>query len=189
MSAFGAPVVKGKLLLPRHVFKDPELRAWAEVADETAARMEAGFCISTGKVTLSSNSTKSLILMNPVTNEAKWYQVDVSMDASAVITGVEFDIYKVTTLGSPAGTSTTPQNTNPTQQAATTTALTALSSEPTTVQVIPAYFVQPVAGLFVCQFPLGREMTLAAAGARWGVRYVTPTATPPDCIATAWIGE
>jgi hypothetical protein len=149
----------------------------------------AQYSVTTGKLTLTANATKSLILLNPVTNEAKLTYVSLSLDAAAIVNGVEFDLYRVVTIGSAAGTSATVNQLDPNTQAATTTALTALSTEPTTVAVVDGWYLQPVGGLFVLQNPLGRELKLAAAGARVGIRYVTPASVSPDCIATAYFEE
>lgn len=151
--------------------------------------MAASFDIPSGKITLTAAATKSLLLLNPVTNEAKITEISVSLDAAAAAAGVAIDLYIVTSIGSPAGTSVTPGNINPTQQAATTTALAALSAEPTTVVVRKTWAIQPIGGLMVYQLPLGREYTLAAAGARWGLRYTTAAAVTPDCWATITIEE
>lgn len=152
--------------------------------------MAAQFVVTTGKVTPTATSTKSLWLLNPVTNEARITQIEISMDASGVASGLEFDLYKVTTLGSPAGTTGTENNLNPTQQAATTTSLTTLTTEPTTKAVFASWYLQPVGGLLVIQFPLGREPVLAQAGARWGLQYITTAGSgTPDIISNVYFEE
>lgn len=151
--------------------------------------MGAQFSVTTGKLTLTGAATKSLILLNPATNRAVLTAISVSLDASTAAAGVEIDLYRVNSLGSPAGTSTTPNAADPATQAATTTALTALTTEPTSVYVLDSWYLQPLGGLLILQYPLGREPVLAAAGSRVGIRYVTPTGVTPDCLATLWFEE
>ena len=150
--------------------------------------MGAQFSVTTGKLTLTTGATKSLILLNPVTNRFVITQISVSMDATAAAAGVQFDLYRVNSLGSPAGTAGVENVLDPATQAATTTGLTALSTEPTTVFVLDSWYLQPLGGLLVVQYPLGREPVGAAAGSRVGLRYTTAAETP-DCVATIWFEE
>jgi hypothetical protein len=73
--------------------------------------------------------------------------------------------------------------------AATTTGLTVLTTEPTAVEVLADWFIQPFGGLFDVQYPLQREPLSAAAGQRIGLRYVTPAAVTPNCRAYVWFDE
>lgn len=151
--------------------------------------MGAQYSVPAAITTLTAASTKSLILLNPATNRAVLTEVSISLNGSAAGTAVQFDLYRVTTLGSPTGTSTTALLLDPATQAATTTALTVLTAEPTTVSVLDSWQVQELGGLFVIQYPLGREPVLAAAGARVGIRYTTASATTPTCACTVWFEE
>ena len=150
--------------------------------------MGAQFSVTTGKLTLTTGATKSLWLLNPVTNRAVITEISISMDASAAAPGVQFDLYRVNSLGSAAGTAGTENPLDPASQAATTTSLTALSTEPTSVFVLDSWYLQPLGGLIVVQYPLGREPVAAAAGSRVGLRYTTGAETP-DCVATVWLEE
>ena len=151
--------------------------------------MGAQYSVTTGAVTLTAASTKSLILLNPVTNRAVVTEVSISLNGSAAGTAVQFDLYRTNTLGTPAGTTGTENVLDPATQAATTTSLTALSTEPTSVFVLDSWEVQELGGLIVIQYPLGREPVLAAAGARVGIRYTTAAATTPVCVCTVWFEE
>lgn len=144
--------------------------------------MAAGFTVTTGKITLTASATKSAVLLNPVTNQAAIFGIDVSFDGSAAAASVQMDLYIVTTIGTPAGTTATINKMNPGSQSATTTGLTALTTEPTAVTVIKSWYVTPFGGLFPYQLPLGREYIMAAAGARWGIRWTTPASVTPDMI-------
>ena len=151
--------------------------------------MAAQFSTTTGKLTLTAAATKSLILLNPVTNRMVLTQISLSLDASAAAAGVQFDLYRVTTVGSAAGTTGAQSALDPATQAATTTSLTALSTEPTTVVVLDSWYIQPLGGLILIQYPLGREPVGAAAGSRLGLRYTTAASVTPDCLATVWFEE
>jgi|SRR5580700_1806507 hypothetical protein len=147
------------------------------------------FSVTTGKLTLTAAATKSLWLLNPVTNKFRLTYLNVSLDASAAAAAVQIDIYRVVTIGSAAGTAGSENPLDPSSQAATTTSLTALSTEPTTVTVLDSWYVQPLGGLLVIQNPLGREYVAAAAGARIGLRYTTAAGVTPDCLATVYFEE
>ena len=151
--------------------------------------MAAQFATTTGKLTLTAAATKSLILLNPVTNRMVITEISLSLDASAAAAGVQFDLYRVTTVGSAAGTTGTQSALDPATQSATTTSLTALSTEPTTVVVLDSWYIQPLGGLILIQYPLGREPVGAAAGSRLGIRYTTAASVTPDCLATVWFEE
>jgi hypothetical protein len=151
--------------------------------------MGAQFSTTVAPAALTAAATKSLILLNPVTNRAVVTQVSISLNGSAAGTAVQFDLYRVVTIGSAAGASGTQNALDPASQAATTTSLTTLTTEPTTVVVLDTWEVQELGGLIVVQYPLGREPVLAAAGARVGIRYTTAAATTPTCASTIWFEE
>lgn len=145
----------------------------------------------TGSVALTASSTKSLWLLNPVSDLFMIAQFGISFDASAASAGVGIELYRVTTIGTPAGTTATVTKINRVSDTgtATTTGLTALTTEPTAVEVLADWFVQPFGGLFDVQYPLQREPIAAAAGQRLGLRYVTPAAVTPNCRAYVWFDE
>lgn len=148
------------------------------------------YTVTTGKVTLTAAATKSLILIDPVSVSIKVRKVVVSLDASAVAAGVQFDLYRVSTIGTPAGTTATPALCDERDSAATSTALTVLTAEPTAVTVIDSIYVQPLGGLYADWQPYGAEGVVAkSAGARIGLRYTTPTGVTPDCLATVYFEE
>lgn len=152
----------------------------------------AVYSTRTGSVALTASSTKSLWLLNPVTDFFLIAQLAVSFDASAASAGVGIELYRTTTLGTPAGTTATFVKVNRVGDTAapTTTGLTALTTEPTAVEILADWFIQPFGGLFDVQYPLQREPLAAAAGQRIGLRYVTPAiATPPNCRAYVWLDE
>lgn len=146
--------------------------------------------VNTGLVALTASATKSLILLNPVTAKAKLTAWKISLDGSALAQGLKFEPYRVVTLGSAAGTTGTINNTDVSDQTPTTTALTALTVEPTTVTVLDGFVLQQVGGLYVLQGPLGREeIIMAPAGARVGIRAVAPAGISTNVEVTAYFEE
>jgi hypothetical protein len=145
----------------------------------------------TGSTALTASATKSLWLLNPVSDFFLLAQFGISLDASAASAGVGVELYRTTTLGTPAGTAATITKVNRIGDtaAATTTGLTVLTTEPTAVEVLADWFIQPFGGLFDVQYPLQREPLSAAAGQRIGLRYVTPAAVTPNCRAYVWFDE
>ena len=151
--------------------------------------MGAQYSVTSGAVTLTASATKSLILLNPVTNRAVLTEISIGLNGSAAGTAVQFDLYRVVTIGSAAGSTGTENLLDPATQAATTTSLINLTTEPTTVSVLDSWEIQELGGEMVIQYPLGREPVLAAAGARVGIRYTTVAATTPGCVCTTWFEE
>lgn len=149
------------------------------------------YTVTSGKVTLTASATKSLILLAPATNiTCTLRAVVIGMDASAAAAGVEFDLYRVATLGSPTGTSATPALTDERDSAAASTALIALTAEPTTVTIVDSIPLQPLGGVIKDWQPFGAEgLSTKAAGARIGLRYTTPASVTPDCWATFYYEE
>jgi hypothetical protein len=145
----------------------------------------------TGSTALTASATKSLWLLNPASDFFLLAQFGISLDASAASAGVGVELYRTTTLGTPAGTAATITKVNRIGDAAaaTTTGLTVLTTEPTAVEVLADWFIQPFGGLFDVQYPLQREPLSAAAGQRIGLRYVTPAAVTPNCRAYVWFDE
>lgn len=145
--------------------------------------MASRYTIQTGSVALSASATKSMILLTPGTNASKLIELGISFDQASSTTGLRVDLYRVTTLGSPAGTTATVVKEDPNSGAADMAGLTALSAEPTTKEIIKSWFVQPFGGLLVLQLPLGRETEIPTGGARLGIQVVTPSGVTPNSVA------
>lgn len=145
----------------------------------------------TGSVALTASSTKSLWLLNPAGDLFVLAELAISFDASATSAGVGIELYRTTTLGTPAGTTAVFSKIHPVGDAAnpTTTGLTALTAEPTAVEVLADWYIQPFGGALDLQYPLGREPMAAAAGQRIGLRYVTPASVTPNCRSYVWFNE
>jgi hypothetical protein len=143
--------------------------------------MASKYSVKTGSVACASAATKSFWLINPATDGFKIKRIGVSFDGSAAAQGIGVELYIVTTIGSPTGTSFTPSKyTDPNQAASSVTALVNLTAEPTAVTVLEDWMVTPFGGLLVVDNPLGEEPLAAAAGARWGMRYTTASGVTPN---------
>ncbi|MER8030726.1 hypothetical protein ABTZ78_17405 [Streptomyces bauhiniae] len=142
------------------------------------------YTATTAKVTLTASATKSLILLAPGTPGLRLTELGVSFDGSTAAQGVQVDLYRVATLGSPTGTNTTPAKlTDENAPAASASALTALTAEPTAVTVLRSWMVAPFGGLLALQEVLDREVGAASSGARLGLRYTTAAGVTPGCVA------
>lgn len=134
---------------------------------------------------ITSSATKSIWLLNPVTNQFNIFEFGVGFDSSTSNQGIRVDLYTVVTIGSAAGTAGIVNKMGTTTNAATTTGLVQLTVEPTTVTVWNSWIVNPASGELVIQYPLGREMAgIGAGSARIGLRYSNPNATfTPNCTS------
>lgn len=147
------------------------------------------YSVASAPAALSASATKSLALLNPADDKIRLVQFSVAFDNSTAATAVRVDVYRTTTVGTPAGTSTTPVKGDPGDAAAETTALTNLTTEPTAVELLDSFYLPQAAGVFTLQYPLGREPIGAAAGQRIGIRAVTPASLTPNAVVTAWFEE
>jgi hypothetical protein len=149
------------------------------------------YSVKTGSVALSAATTKSLWMLNPVTDYFLVAQFGISFDAAAATAGIGCELYRVVTIGSAAGTAYTPVKVNRVADtgAASTAASSVVTTEPTTVEVLAEWFMQPFGGLYDIQYPLLREPLASAAGQRIGLRYITPAGVSPNCRAYVWFDE
>jgi hypothetical protein len=147
------------------------------------------YSVRTGKVTLTSGATQSLLLLNPAVVNVKVRGVSVSLDGSAGAAAVQFDLYRTSTVGSPAGTAVTPAQGYEADGAAQSSCLSVLTTEPSAVTVLDSWYVQPFGGLAVLQWPFGAEPVGKGGGNRVGVRYVAPSGVTPDCLCAVWFEE
>jgi hypothetical protein len=145
----------------------------------------------TGTLTLSASATKSLWLLNPVTDHFVIVQFAVSFKASASSDTVVVELYRTTTIGTPAGTTAVFTKINRVSDGAapTTTGLTSVTTEATAVEVLADWEIQPYGGVVDIQYPMGREPLSAAAGSRIGLRCTTPAATTPGVRSYVWFDE
>lgn len=146
------------------------------------------YSVQTGSVALSASATKSLWLLDPAGGGFSIVEFNVTFDSAAPTTAVRVDLYQVSSVGSAAGsTGTIVKWTDVNIGAAATTALTALTTEPTTVAILASWFIQPCGGCIPSpQYPLGREVGAGAGLAttnRIGLRCVTPAGVTPNCVS------
>ena len=134
------------------------------------------YVVNLGTTVLTSGGTKSLFLVNPATVGFKVIEFGISMDnVTTNAEPVRIVLYRVSTLGSPAGATATMVPLDDAFEAAQSTALQILTAEPTSVTPMLSWYIQPNSGLLVMQWPLGREPAAKGAGSRLGVQYVSPT--------------
>lgn len=147
------------------------------------------YTVTTGKVTLTAAATKTLILYNPGVARARLRALTISLDASAAAAGVQFDLVRATTLGTPAGTAATSGLTDEQDGADPNTGhLVVLTTEPTTYAVIDSVYLQPLGGAMKDWQPFGAEgLATKVAGQRIGLRYTTASGVSPDCLATMYV--
>lgn len=145
----------------------------------------------TGLITLTASATKSLWLLNPVTDFFKLAQLAISFNAPASSATVAVELYRTTTIGTPTGTTAIFTKVDRVGDAAapTTTGLTNLTAEPTAVEVLADWEIQPYGGLIDLQYPLGREPLAQTTGARIGLRCTTPASTTPGVRSYVWLDE
>lgn len=141
------------------------------------------YVVSCASTALSASTTLSLVLINPATISYKITELSVSFDGAAAAAAVEVQLYRTVTIGSAAGSGTTPIKVgNPGSTTAQSTALTVLTTEPTTVEVLRRWFVSPASGLLLLQHPLGREPGAAGTGQEIGLRVITPAGVTPHAV-------
>ena len=153
--------------------------------------MTSLFHIPSTSVALTASATKSLVLVDAGVNEIEVVKFGVFFDAEADLAGIRAELYRVTTIGTPAGTTTTPTKVKEASGAADATSLTNLTTEPTAVEVIGGpYFVRPDGGGIEIANPLGDEETQrTATDGRIGLRVITPAAVTPNAVAFIRIRE
>lgn len=146
--------------------------------------MAAGYTVQTGSVALTAAATKTLLLLAPgAQDELCLTEMAISFDGASAATAIRVDLYRVTTLGSPAGTGGVFVKRDPNNGTPAAAALTALTAEPTAVEILRSWFVAPNGGALVLQYPLGREPVGATNGSRLGLRAVTPAGVSPNAVA------
>ena len=152
--------------------------------------MARTYTVPQAAAALAASGTKSLILINP-TNTFWLTELGISFNASSASAGVLFELYRTTTIGTPAGTPFTPVKGNMSaDQAATVTALVNLTTEPTAVEVLRTWYFQPFGGLYVFQYPLGREPQMSGTSSqRIGLRYTGVTGVTPNVVSYMEVEE
>lgn len=134
---------------------------------------------------LSAATAKHLIqVTSATTRRLRIVEYGVGFDGtSSTAVPVAVDLMRSTTAAT--GTSFTPVLLMPDDVAAVATSLTNCSAEPTSGDILETSYLTPNGGLYVKQFPMGREPIVgtAAAAGRIGIRCNAPAAVN----ATAYI--
>lgn len=150
------------------------------------------YCVKQGGFSHPAAGTKSSWLLNPVSRSIKIVEISISYDSAVSGAGFAVELYRVTTLGSPAGTTYTPVKISggADTSACATTALIALGTEPTAIETLAEWMIQPFGGVLLLQYPQTREPFTAQAGQRIGIRTSTPAgATTCNSRGYVWFDE
>lgn len=153
--------------------------------------MASGYTVQTGEAACASAATKSMWLIAPGANVGFCLtEISVGFNGSSAAQAVKVELYRTTTVGSPAGTTGTAVKRSD-EQADTvqSSSLVNLSAEPTAVEILRAWEVAPNGGQLVVQFPLGREPRAKAGGGRIGLRYTTASGVTPSYDSYAEVEE
>lgn len=150
------------------------------------------YAVKQGGLSHPAATTKSHWLLNPVSRPIKIVELSVSFDSAVSGASFAVELYRVTTIGSAAGSAYTPVKVNGGADvaAALTTSLIALGTEATAVETLCEWMIQPFGGLIDIQYPQGREPFTATAGQRLGMRTSTPAgSTTCNSRAYVWFDE
>lgn len=144
------------------------------------------YSTTSASTALTASSTKTFVLLNPVDHAVKIKKIRVTSDESALKPGAKLEVVRVTSLGSPAGTTGTQVKVSPNSDSgsATTTSLTALTTEPTTYEIVDIIPI-PLPGGILYDYPLGEEPIAASGGSRIGVRIVNPASGSTGNVAVS----
>jgi hypothetical protein len=126
--------------------------------------------------TLSASTTRTLLRVDSAsTRRLEVIELGVSMNSvTSTDPPVRIDLMRVTTAGTMS--SFTPILEDADDTAALATAAVHATAEPTAGDILRSWYVSPMGGLFVVQFPLGREIKVDAS-ARIALRAISGAAT------------
>lgn len=133
-------------------------------------------------VALVAATTKSIVqVVAGSTKPLRVIEIGISFDGtSGSATPVAVDVLRQTTAGTSSALTIVQEN--PQTEAQIATALKTFTAEPTAGDLLRTWYVTPAGGLFVMQFPLGREPVIGVSG-RLGIRCNAPAVVN----ATAYI--
>lgn len=137
--------------------------------------MSVQYIVTTGSIALAAATAKTVLegVVGASVNPPEWIALDISFDgvnAAAVPVLVEFCTYAATGTG----TAATPKRSGAAVGVAQSTWKTNDTVEPTTPVVFASLWIPPT-GLFIYQWPLGREL-LHPTSVVQGIRLTAPAA-------------
>lgn len=120
-------------------------------------------------VALAAATTKTLAQIVAGSGKPlRLIEVGISFDGiSGSAVPVAVDLLRQTTAGTSAALTLVQES--PQTEAPVATALGTITAEPTAGDIVRSWYVTPAGGLFVMQFPLGREPVVGVSG-RLGIR-------------------
>lgn len=123
----------------------------------------------------SSTAETILQLVGPSTSRLRIVEFGISFDGTTAANApVDVQLLRQTTAGTASTTAQVPVKMDPADPAPAATFNYTYTAEPTAGDVLGSWQLTPNGGLFVMQYPLGREPVMAASG-RVGLK-VTPGA-------------
>jgi hypothetical protein len=151
------------------------------------------FDVPTGPIALTASTTKHLwLLASPATTgkPIKLTKFHLGFDGASAVPSIRWQIYRVTTIGTPVGTTATPVKYGDSGLlAALTTALTNLSTPPTAYEVLEENYLTPFGGTLIMDFPDGKEPHTAANGQRLGCALIIPAGVACNTLSTVVFNE
>jgi hypothetical protein len=146
--------------------------------------MGARYVQTQSAIATAAAATKTIIqLVTAATAQLYVVEFGVSFDGATATAPVRVDMLRQTTAGtSVAGTPVKWSPDDPTTPLTAT--LITFTAEPTASDVLSSWYIPANNGLFVIQYPLGREPKVAVS-TRIGWRVVTPAGVNPNCTMYA----
>jgi len=136
-------------------------------------------------VSLSASTTKTVVQVIPASNRpVRIIEIGVSFDSvTSSDAPVAVDLLRQTTAGTSSSLTVVKDQEND-GNSLQMTALQTFSAEPTAGDILRTWHVTPIGGLFVVQFPLGREPT--ALTNRIAIRCNAPAS---ETVSAYIVGE
>jgi hypothetical protein len=121
---------------------------------------------------MTASATTTVVQVAAGAKPLRVIEVGFSFDGvDATKTPVHCRIVRQTTTGTASALTLIKENEG--SEAALATATSIFTAEPTNGDILRSWYVSPAGGLWVIQFPLGREPVVAAATGRIAVQIVT----------------
>lgn len=150
---------------------------------------------SSGAIALSASTTKHMwLLSSPATTGKiiKPTKIHLGFDGSSALPSIRWQLYRVTTLGSPAGTTGTIVKYGEAATSANTpvtTALVNLTTGPTAFEILEENYLTPFGGTLIMDFPDGKEPWGPASGNRLGFCVIVPSGVAVNGLSSVVFNE
>lgn len=139
------------------------------------------YVVRASAVALTAATTKTLVQLVPGTKPLRLIELGISFDGvTSTAVPAAVDLLRQTTAGT--SSAQTPVAEDERTEACIATARDTITAEPTAGNILRSWYVSPVGGLFVMQFPLGREPV--AYTNRLGLRVNAPAVVNASAYLT-----